>query len=159
MAINKSIKLVANVIAVFRDKNGSIVHKEERHNLVPDVGLESIASRLSGTDSPTTIGTITYCALGTGTNAPAAGNTTLQTEVFRKQVSVRSYSSKTTRLRTFFNTDEGNASLKECGLFGDDATTTTDSGTLYARTNIDKVKTDAETLTLDWTITVADATV
>jgi hypothetical protein len=159
MEIKQNITIKANVIATFRNKEGQITHREERHNLVPTVGLESIASRLSGTDNPSTIATITYCALGTGTNVPAAGDTALQTEVFRKQISVRDYDGVTARFRTFFSTSEGNATLKECGLFGDDATATTDSGILFARVNIDKAKTDAETLTLDWEITISDTTV
>ena len=54
----------------------------------------------------------------------------------------------------FFNTSEANAALKEIGLFGDDATVTADTGTLFARAAIDKTKTSSETLTIDWDVEI-----
>jgi hypothetical protein len=99
-------------------------------------------------------GVITYCALGTGTDAPAVGNTQLQTEIVRKLISVRSASGNVATFQTFFNTSEGNDTLKEAGLFGDNASGAADSGTLFARTAIDRVKNDTQTLTLYWTVTI-----
>lgn len=153
----KEIKISANVIGVFRDaKTGKITDRFKAHNLVVDTGLNSIASRLSGTDVPANKkSTITYCAVGTGTNAPAAGDTDLQTENTRKQVSVRSSTDNVARFRTFFNTSEANITIKEIGLFGDGATATADSGTLFCRLAVDKTKTSSETLTLDWLVTVS----
>jgi len=147
-----------NVVLTYRDaQTGKINERIKAHNLVVDSGLASIIGRIVGGDSPVTKGTITYCALGTGTNAPASGDTQLQTEVFRKQVSVRSSTANVGRFRTFFNTDEANATLKEAGLFGDSASATANSGTLFCRLSIDRAKTSAETLTLDWEITAISA--
>lgn len=154
-----TIEIKINVIGTFRDaKTGKITHQFKKHNLAVNTGLYSIAARLAGLDIPANKkGTITYCALGTGTTAPAAGDTTLETEIFRKQVSVRSSTLGVARFRTFFNTSEANDTLKELGLFGDDASATADSGTLFCRLAIDRVKTSAETLTLDWEVSVAAA--
>lgn len=48
------------------------------YNLAPTVGLALMAGRIEGSGSPAAA---TYMAVGIGTNAPAAGNTTLQTEI------------------------------------------------------------------------------
>lgn len=155
--MKNAIKIKVNVVGTFRDgRTGAILDIFRAHNLAVDVGLASIASRLAGTDTPANKkGTITYCAVGTGVVAPDHADTTLGDEIFRKQVSVRSYTDNVARFRTFFNTSEANDTLKECGLFGDSASVTPDSGTLFCRLAINKVKTSSETLTLDWEVTVS----
>jgi len=47
-------------------------------NLAPTVGLALMAGRIEGSGSPAAA---TYMAVGTGTTAPAAGNTTLEAEI------------------------------------------------------------------------------
>jgi len=120
------------------------------HNIACTVGKNSLANRLIGA----TKGEITYFAVGTGTDAPAVGDTTLGTEIYRKQISVRSVSGAIATFRIFFNTSEANDTLKEIGLFGDDATVTADTGTLFARAAVDKTKTSSETLTIDWDVEI-----
>ena len=119
-------------------------------NVFVTTGKNAIAQRLSGQDK----GQITYCALGTGTDAPVEADTDLQTEIFRKIISVRSVSGNIATLQTFFNTSEANDTLREAGLFGDGATLTTDSGILFARTAINRTKTSSDTLTVTWTVTI-----
>ena len=124
-------------------------------NMVVTTAKTSIAQRLAG-DS--TAGEITYCALGTGVTAPALGNTTLQTEIFRKLISVRSASAAVATFQTFYTTSEGNGTLREAGLFGNalgvTASGTTDSGQLFCRTAISRTKTSSDTLTLSWAVTL-----
>ena len=151
------IRVAVNVHGILRDaKTGRITGEFWGHNLVPTVGLNSLAARISGTDNPATKGTVTYCAVGTDSTAAAAGNTTLNTESFRKLVSVRNSTGATAKFRTFFNTSEANVTIREIGLFGDDATVAGDSGTLFARLIVNKTKTSSETLTLDWDFTFSD---
>lgn len=159
MEKHSEIKIKINVIGIFRDaKTGRITRQFKAHNLAVNTGLYSIASRLAGTDVPANKkGTITYCAVGTDNTAANPSDTTLGTEIFRKQVSVRSSTLGVARFRTFFNTSEANDTLLEAGLFGDDASATADSGTLFCRLIINKTKTSAETLTLDWEVSVAAA--
>lgn len=156
---SKLPKIRINAVFTFRDaRTGRITDQFKAHNLAVNVGLYSIAARLAGVDIPANKkGTITYCAVGTGTDAPAAGDTELQTELKRKQVSVRSVANAVAKFRTFFSTSEANGALKEAGLFGDDASSTPDSGTLFCRLAINKTKTSAETLTIDWEVTVSAA--
>lgn len=120
-------------------------------NLVTTVGKNSIADRLRGASSK---GEITYCALGTSTTAPALADTQMGAELFRKQVSVRSVSGNIATFQTFYTTAEANGTLKEAGLFGDDATGVANSGTLFCHTAINRVKSSNDTLTLLWSLTV-----
>lgn len=122
-------------------------------NMVVTAGKNSIADHIQGTTANNK-GIITYCAVGTGTNAPALSNTHLQTELFRKLVSVRSVSGNQAVFQTFFTTSEANGTLREAGLFGDDASGTPDTGTLFCRTNITRTKTSSDTLTFLWTLTI-----
>lgn len=152
------VVMKTNVHLVARDIAGNVTYEHRAHNLAVTAGLVSIAERLAGVDVPAnTKGTITYLAVGTGTNAAAAGDTTLQTEVFRKLVSARTYTGAVAKYRIFINTTEANVTIKEIGLFGDAATGTADTGTLYARLIVDKEKTSAETLTVDWEVELAAA--
>lgn len=123
------------------------------HNLVTTAGKASMADALRGTTSNNK-GIITYCALGTDDTAPDPANTTLGTELGRKLISVRSVSSNVATFQTFFTTTEVNGTLKEAGLFGDGASETADSGTLFCHTAIDRTKTSSQTLTLSWTVTI-----
>jgi len=123
------------------------------NNLVTDAGKASMADALIGTISGNK-GIITYCAVGLSDTLPSYTDTTLETELFRKLVSVRSVSSNTALFETFFTVSEANGSLKEAGLFGDDATSTADSGTLFCKLNIDKTKTTSDTLTIRWSVEI-----
>lgn len=122
------------------------------HNSECTAGKNSLASRLAGAEK----GQVTYFAVGVGDtsggNAPDVSDTALNDELIRKQISVRSSVGNVAYFRVFFNTSEANGTLTEIGLFGDDASATPDSGTLFARAGIDKTKTDAETLTIDWSL-------
>jgi hypothetical protein len=144
------MKLMSNVKMFFENTKTKEVEIITLHNIACTVGKNSLANRLIGA----TKGEITYFAVGTGTDAPAAGDTTLGTEIYRKQISVRSVSGAIATFRIFFNTSEANDTLKEIGLFGDDATVTADTGTLFARAAVDKTKTSSETLTIDWDVEI-----
>jgi hypothetical protein len=99
-------------------------------------------------------GNITYAALGTSAVAPALTDTQLAVEIFRKSISVRSSASNVFTAQVFFTTSEANGTLREAGLFGDLASGTVNSGTLFAHAAINRVKSALDTLTLSWTVTV-----
>ena len=146
------IKININVKATFENIKTGEKTIIKKHNVSCTAGIESVASRLVGS---TDKGIITYMALGTGSTTPNASDTTMDTELFRKLVSIRTVSGAVASFRTFFNSSEGNGTLVELGLFGDDATSIADSGTMYAHVAINKTKTSSETLTVDWSATVA----
>lgn len=151
---DKLIKPEGACTIVIRDaKTGKIKHEEKIKNTFVTVGKNSIAAGLMGT-TDNNQGIITYCALGTSVVAATLADTTLTTEIYRKLISVRSVSGKVATFQTFFTTAEANGTLREAGLFGDAATATADSGTLFSKLAMNRVKTSGDTLTLSWDITI-----
>ena len=144
------MNLKGNIKITIENVDTKKIEIVELHNVSCSAGMESLASRMVGAIK----GEVTYFAVGTGTNAPAKSDVKLQTEIERKQISVRSATGDTAYFRIFFNTTEANGTLKEIGLFGDDASVTKDTGTLFARAAINKTKTTSETLTIDWSLKV-----
>ena len=155
MKLNDQMPVPTGMISiVIRDaKTGKIKSQDLVKNMFVTAGKNSIADALRGTTSINK-GIITYCALGTGSTAPDLADTTLETELDRKQISVRSVDGNIATFQTFFNTSEANGTLLEAGLFGDAASDTADTGTLFARAAINRTKSSADTLTLSWAITI-----
>lgn len=152
--MNEQIKMTGQCQIIIKDaKTGKIKYDHTSKNMVVTAGKNSIASALQGTTANNK-GIITYCALGTGTTAPEATDTTLETEIFRKLISVRGVDGNVATFSTYYTTSEANGELKEAGLFGDDASGSADSGTLFCRVAINRTKTTGDTLTLVWTVTI-----
>ncbi len=122
-------------------------------NMFVTAGKNALAASISGTTSDNK-GIITYCALGTSSVAPALSDTGLLAEVGRKLVSVRSFSGNVATFQTFFTPSEGNGTLREAGLYGDDASGSAGTGTLFCRAAINRTKTSSDTLSLSWSITI-----
>lgn len=152
MRKNSNIKVTGEAEFIFTNVHTGKVEVIKNHNVICTVGKNSLASGIIGVETNTK-GIITYCAVGTSAVAPVAGNTTLTTEIFRKLVSVRSASANVATFETFFTISEANGTLREAGLFGDDAGATANSGTLFSHIAINRTKTTSDTLTLRWTIT------
>lgn len=151
---DKLLPIKGSVEVILKDaKTGKIKFDEHYTNMFVTAGKNAIADALRG-NTVSNKGIITYCAVGTGITAPALSDTKLQTELFRKLVSVRSATTNVALFETFYTTSEAIGTLKEAGLFGDDASGTADSGTLYCRVAINRTKTANDTLTLRWSITV-----
>jgi hypothetical protein len=71
-------RLLANVFIDHRGPDGKLKDHREYHNLVVNTGKAGVASRINGADSEAAF---TYIAIGTGTTAAAAGDTTLEAEI------------------------------------------------------------------------------
>jgi len=158
MKITSQINLQCNVTATVRDAvTGEIKQVVKAHNKIPTVGLTAIISHLTEASPTPSALLIRYCEVGTGTNVPASGDTTLQTSTGRTSLASISPSGTTAYITGFFNTSEGNGTLREAGLFIG-GTTVAGTGTLISRVAISITKTVADTLTLDWTITASSLT-
>lgn len=149
------IKIKVNVNATVRDsKTGRIKRAKKFHNIIPTVGRAAIANNLTdSTPSPSSL-LVDYCEVGTGTNAPANGDTTLQTAHTRTAVASRTNSNNIAYITGFFSATEAVATLREAGLFIA-GSITLGTGTLFSRVAINVTKSNTETLTLDWTITIS----
>ena len=135
-------------------KYGEAVISPWIKNIIPTVGKIAIARRLRNAASQSNEGMITYGAVGTGTTPAAATDTTLETELFRKILAQRTNDNNECTFRMYMTTSEGNGTLTEYGLFGEAASASADSGTLFERVIISKTKTSSKTLTIETKITV-----
>lgn len=144
---NQALRIGVNVQAVVTDADtGAILSRQEHHNLVVDAGLNAVRDFLdAGTGNA-----LSHFALGTGTTAATAADTTLDTEVFRDAFVGTATSNKTLTISYFLNSGDANGNtLSEAGLF-DDPTT----GTMFARVLLSPaiVKTSSIAVTFTWTI-------
>jgi hypothetical protein len=142
--INDHIKLTG---ALTITKNGKV--EREIKNLVVTAGKGLVASRLSS-NSASVIG---YMAVGTGTTAAAAGDTTLVTELDRNALAVSggSVSGAAITYTATWNAADGTGALTEAGLFN-----ASSGGALFARTVFAVVNKGADdTVTISWTVTIS----
>src|SRR5947209_4217493 len=100
--------------------------------VITNAGLDLFRDGADGANSPK----ITYVALGTGTTAPAATDTLLQAEAFRKAVT--SYTNGGSHGEVLVDcylspTDAVGVVIGEVGVFGRDANPTSNSGVLLGR--------------------------
>lgn len=149
---NETLRIKGHVKAELFDLDGNIVQTQEVDNLVVTVAKNGFAGILNGETSFT--GIINYGAIGTGTNSPAAADTTLQTEIARATVEDNSRAGSVTTITFYFDPTTGNGAIKEFGAFID-GTASADSGTLFDRVNLDVTKTSLNSLRITLTITAS----
>ena len=125
----------------------------EYENIVPTVGRTMIANNLTAA-SPTNAIRLNKAALGTGTNTPANSDTQLQTETYRNDLASRTNASNIAYVSAFYNATETTGTYREAGIFSD-GTGSANTGVLVSRVAINITKTNTQTLTLDWTLTIS----
>jgi hypothetical protein len=119
--------------------------RDEFDNLIVTAGKNHVAARV-GSSPPTGMNSI---AVGTGTNSPAAGDTALQTELYRESCTVTP-SNNTVVYSTVFAAGEATGALTEAGIFNQN----TIGGTMLARVAFTvKNKAAGDSMTITWTIT------
>jgi len=77
-----SFKLLGDVVIERRTRDGQTIDKEELKNLIVNVGKERVARLICGDGSG--IGAFTHIAIGEGSTAANASDTTLETERARE---------------------------------------------------------------------------
>lgn len=121
-------------------------------NLIPTTARALIASHLTN-PTPGTALLATYAAVGTNTTAPNNTDVKLGTEIYRNLIASRTSAGNIGFITAFFTAPEAVGTLKEAGIFmgGSGAA---NSGTLLSHVAVDITKSNIQTLTLDWTITI-----
>jgi hypothetical protein len=143
---NDTGSLSGSVHVVLRDPTGQI--KEERFvdNLIVNTGRNAVIERLDsspGTTQPT------HMAIGTGATAPAAGDTTLQTELDRNALTSNTSSTNVLTMVADWAAGDGTGAITEAGVLN-----AASSGTLYSRATFSVVnKAAGDTLQITWTYT------
>lgn len=150
--IKENLKATGKLKITKRDLDGNILSIHDYDNVVCTVAKTMIANNLTDV-SPDNVMRINYGALGTNTTAPAAADTQLGTETYRNLVASQTNSANVAYITLFFSATECNGTYKEAGLFSN-ATGTANSGVIFSHVAIDETKTNTQTLTIDWTITI-----
>lgn len=127
--MNDSIQVTGTWNFIWSDKDGNEIRRRTEKNLVVTTGLQAIAAILIDELAQDCA---VYLAMGTGSTAAAAGNTTLGTETVRKIVTTKTRSSGTVIYRFYFLTGEAVGDFTEWGVFLE-ATASADSGRLLNR--------------------------
>ena len=150
----EGLKISGKVKITETDINTGKVEITEYKNLIPTCGREAIARRLINEALKASEGVITYGAVGTNTTSPTLADTTLGTELFRKAIASTSRTNNVIHINTFLTTTEGNGDLREFALFGEDASGTANSGTIFEKVSINRTKTSAKTLLIESVLTI-----
>ena len=133
--------------------NGKVVREVD--NLVVTAGKNWVASRMgSATDA-----VMTHMAIGTGTTAAAAGDTTLETEAARVALTTSggTVSTNTVSYEGVFPADTpdvtapATAAITEAGIFNDASVGDMVARTVFAVVN----KGETDSMTITWTITIS----
>lgn len=145
IGLEDDLALVANVDIQVHD-GGRLVRRIRRHNLITDVGLNTVRNALLGSGNQPCP---TQMAVGTGTTAPAAGDTALVAEVYRALISLRTPTDKQATFQHFINGLSCNGlDITEAGLL-------TAAGDMLARVVFPAIaKSSTLTVTLNWSFTI-----
>jgi hypothetical protein len=140
-----------NVKIEKRDLLTGQIRKEEHHNLAVDSGLNLIRDFMNGD----VVTGLNRFAVGTGVTAESPSDIQLGLEVFRDQFTLVTKISKGLEIKYFLSSTSANGNtIGEAGLFGNGATDTANSGTMYGRVIFPaEPKTNAEAWTFTWTLT------
>ena len=144
--MNDGLKLRGDVALVLRDKDGNVKDERLIDNLIVDTGLNFICDRMKDDETA-----MTHMALGSGSTAAAAGDTTLGSQLGSREVLDSSTVTNNQIVYvSSFEAGDATGAVTEAGIFN--AST---GGTMLCRTVFSVVNKAADdTLTVNWTITL-----
>lgn len=144
--MNDGLKLRGEVALVLRDKNGNVKDERTIKNLIVDTGLNFICDRMKDDETA-----MTHMALGSGSTAAAAGDTTLGTQLgSRETLDSSTVTNNQIVYVASFEAGDATGAVTEAGIFN-----ATSGGTMLCRTVFSVVNKQADdTLTVNWTITL-----
>jgi hypothetical protein len=144
--MNDGLKLRGDVALVLRDKNGNVKSEQKVKNLIVDTGLNFICDRMKDDETA-----MTHMALGSGTTAAAAGDTSLQSQLgSREALDSATVTNNQIVYIASFEAGDATGAVTECALFN-----AASGGTMLCRTVFSVVNKAADdTLTVNWTITL-----
>mgnify|MGYP001626670600 FL=1 len=144
--IQDSIKVTGELKITVTNPNGNVTQETVIPNLVVTSGKDYIAERMK--DATTTA--MSHMAIGTGSTAAAAGDTTLGTEAGRVALTSTTVTANAVAYVATFGAGTGSGAITEAGLFN-----ASSSGDMLCRTVFSVInKGAADTLGITWTVTV-----
>jgi hypothetical protein len=149
MNTNEKIVATGELKIVVTAPDGTVKQEETVKNLVVTTGLGFIASRMEGTSA----NVMSHMAIGTGSTAAAAGNTTLGTESARVALTSTTVTGPAVAYVATFpaGTPASLTAITEAGIFN-----ASSAGTMLCRTVFAVVNKDVgDTMSITWTVTMA----
>lgn len=149
MNTNEMIKAAGRLNIQIIDVDGKVKEEQTVDNLVVNVGLNFIASRMKdATDTA-----MSHMAVGSGTAAAAGANTALGTELGRVALGSTTVTNNSVAYVATFGAGVGTGAVTEAGLFNAGT-----SGTMLCRTVFGVVnKETTDTMAITWTVTIGAA--
>lgn len=144
--MNDGLKLRGDVALVLRDKDGNVKDERNIKNLIVDSGLNFICDRMKNDETA-----MTHMALGSGSTAAAAGDTSLGSQLgSREALDSDTVSSNTITYTASFEASDATGAVTEAGIFN-----ASSGGTMLCRTVFAVVNKGADdSLSVTWTITL-----
>ena len=135
------------------DKHGNLLDESNFKNLITSAGKNLLAEALREQNIDVEI---KFVALGSDNTAPDTADTTLGTETFRKAVTSQvAGGTGVTVTNLYVAPEEAVGTIEEIGFFcGSAATSTTDTGVLFARVLYSRTKTAVESIQIERTDTI-----
>lgn len=144
--INEQVKATGELQVVLTGPDGKVKETKTIPNLVVTAGKNFIAGRMVGT--PTAM---SHMAIGAGTGAAAAGDTTLGSELGRVSLTSGSATGAVVTYVATFGAGVGTGAVTEAGILN-----AASAGTLLCRTVFAVVNKGADdSLSITWTITIS----
>jgi len=144
--ITDNIKVTGELKITVTNPEGNVTKEVTVPNIVVTDGKEYIASRMK--DATATA--MSHMAIGTGTTAAAAGDSTLGTEAGRVSLTSTTVTSNAVAYVATFGAGTGTGAITEAGIFN-----ASSSGDMLCRTVFSVInKGAADTLGITWTVTV-----
>ncbi|MFA6429769.1 MAG: hypothetical protein WCV84_04710 [Patescibacteria group bacterium] len=149
--IHDHLTLKGRVRLAVWNPDGSLASEQIVDNLVVTAGRALLAQAFA---NPSIDVRVSHVELGTGTTAPANGDTVLETPSYRNAIASALNVSNVATLTGFFSATECNGTYREAGLFIN-GTGSLGTGTLLSRVAINITKSAIQTLTIEWAITLS----
>jgi hypothetical protein len=147
-SLDDAFTVNGHVLIELIDEHGTVKDCREVDNLVVTAGKNHIADQLSSSPGDAAM---SHMAIGTGSTAPAAGNTALGTEIDRNALTSRTDATNVvTYVGDWAAGDGTNSAIAEAGIFN-----AASVGTMLARATFTAINKGAsDTLKITWTVTI-----
>jgi hypothetical protein len=144
--MNDGLKLRGDVAIVLRDKNGNVKDERNINNLIVNTGLNFICDRMKNDETA-----MTHMALGSGSTAAAASDTSLGSQLgSREALDSDTVSSNTITYTSSFEAGDATGAVTEAGIFN-----AASGGTMLCRTVFAVVNKSADdSLSVSWQISL-----
>ena len=136
-------------LAYFDTIPGLVQKQSAYENITPTAGFVPITKGLAGGLGSVAEITVNYHAMGTGTNAPAAGDTQLQTEGVRKLMTSKTWANNKFYATIFYTAAEAVGTWEEIEMVIN-GTASANTGVCYDRSLLHIVKSAVQALTIDY---------